>query len=736
MKRSLALLLALAGISTAVQAGSILSDDFNYPDGAIVGAAGSPWQANSGNAGTATVTNNQLFVAGTSARSQDILALLSGNPYSTNVAATALYAKFTVKFVSPPTAVGTMYFAHFTGEGVPPNASNHRARINPNYTNLVTGVAASPGHFFLGIGNNSPSSGTPIGPAAGQWPTELATNVTYTVVSRYVPSTGISTMWIDPVTEASPSVTADDAPSLVNVAFYSFRQATSQGVMWIDGLRVGTAFADVAGANTAPTISSIPDQNIPRNGTTGPQPFTVGDAETLAPSLTVAKASTNLDLVPLSAITINDGDGTNRTVTVTPTTGMQGTTLVTLTVSDGVNTAQTTFRVTVGAPAISVIPNQIAISNVPIPAISFTVVDPEGDTLYPSASSSSQGLLQNANITFGGAGANRTVTLVPEPDTTGVTTVTISYNDGVNTASRSFVLSVSPRVEPLLADNFSYTSWNFSPQSLYDAVGSPWQTVSGTAYQIQVTNGWAYFGATNSEDLAAPLAGGPYASTNGLVVYSSFTLRQTSLPVGAGTYFAHLKDSSTGSNFRAKVFVTTNGVSNNSFRIGIANSANVGTYFPLDCSKDTDYLVVTRYNSGTGESVLWVNPLSEASTGVPATDAPTTSPVGYFGLREDTATLSQGNLQISNLVVSTSFPSIPVPASITITSIKVVGSTVTVDFTAGASDAAAAFDLLGATLVNSTYGATGATITSPSAGNFEATTSTSGDTQFYRIKRK
>ena len=733
MKRIPAIIITLAGLSTAVQAGSILSDDFNYPNGPIVGAAGSPWLFNSGTAGTMLVTNNQLEVTSVpSTRTEDIAAPVAGAPYKTNGAVAAVYSKFTVKFTGLPTAGGA-YFAHFNGEAAPPTATLHRARIWSSATNAVTGGLLAAGKLRLSMANSSSGN-----PASGQWDADLDTNVTYTVVTRYQIATAVSTLWIDPVSEGSPSVTATDvvAAPFINVAYYSFRQASGEGTMRIGSLRVGTAFSDVAGTNTAPTISSIPNQDIPRNSATGPLPFVVGDKETPPGSLTVTGASTNLTLVPLSGIVINNGDGTNRTATVTPTAGQQGTTLVTLTVSDGVNTAQSSFRLAVGAPVISVIPNQIAYVNTAVPPIHFTVVDPEADPLTPSATSSYQGLLTNEKIAFSSSGTNYTLTLTPEVGMTGVTTVTVSFTDGSMTTSRSFVLSVSPQVELLLADAFTYTAFNVSPNSLYDAVGSPWQTVSGTPYQIQVTNGWAYLGTTNTEDVAAPLAGGPYASTNGLVVYSSFTLRQMTLPVGPGSYFAHTRDTSTGTTFRDKLFSSTNGAGANSFRIGIANAANVGAYFPLDCTLGADYLVVTRYNSGTGESVLWINPLTEASPSQPATDAPTTAPVGFYGLREDTATQSQGDLQISNLVISTSFPVIPVPASIAITGISVAGSTVTVSFDAGASDTAANFELLGTAVVTGSYSATGAVITSPSAGKFQAAVATAGAAQFYRVHRK
>jgi hypothetical protein len=734
MKKTLVFLTLLAGLAVSARATSILSDDFNYPNGPIVGATGSPWLYNSGTAGSMYVTNGQLEV--TSARSEDIAAALSGSPYMTNGAVAAVYSKFTVKFTALPSASGT-YFAHFNGENPPPNATLHRCRIWASATNTVASTPLPAGKFRLGIVNSSSGNAT-----TAQWDADLDTNVTYTVVTRYDIATATSTLWIDPDSEASPSVTANDSVSpFINVVYYSFRQASGEGTMLIDDLRVATTFAEVAGTNTAPTISSITTQSIPRDGSTGALPFTVGDAESDPATLTVSKASTNTTLVPLSGIVINNGDGTNRTVTVTPAAGQQGRTLITLTVSDGVNTVDSSFLVIVGAPVLSAIPNQIAISNTPIPAIAFTITDAEGDPLTASASSSNTNLLKNGNITINGTGSNRTLTLVPEPNMTGFTTVTLSFSDSYNTTTRSFGLTVSPRLGILLQDQFAYTSF-LLPNALYGATDSPWQTVSGTPYEVQSTNGWAYLSAAHTEDVAASLTNSAgvfpgftnYAASEGVAFYSSFTLRVTTLPTGDGDYFAHLKSFYNATTFRAKVFVSTNGAAPGSYRIGVANQANAGTYYPLNCSPNTDYLVVTRYNSPIGETALWVNPVAESVGAVIATDALQTSPIGAYGLRQSGGI---GELQISNLVVSTSFPTLPGLSPIQITRINVSGGTVTVDFDAGAGDAAAGFDLVAAAAVNGTYNpVAGAVITNPSSGKFQATAATSGNTQFYRIKRK
>lgn len=740
MKKSI--ILGLLAVAVTSQAASILSDDFSYPDGAIVGAAGSPWLANSGNVGSMWATNSELEVAGSvTGRTEDIAAPLSGGPYMSNGVVTTIYSKFTVYFTTPPSGAGT-YFAHITGENI---TTDYRARLFASVTNVATLGNAAAGNFFLGIGNSSSTLGLSV-----PWPAELTTNVVYTLVIKYELATGLSTLWVNPVDESSASVTATLSPSLTNPKYFGFRQASSGGVARIDALRIGTLFSDVAGANTAPTISAIPAQYIPRDGNSGAVSFVVGDAESLAGTLTVARASTNTTVVPLSGIVINDGDGTNRTVTVTPAAGQQGRSLVTLTVSDGANTASSSFLVTVGAPSISAIPNQIVGVNAAVPPVPFTVVDAESDALTYVVSSSNPNILQTANITVNGTGSARTISMTPEANTNGFTIVTLTFDDGFNSSTRTFALTIAPSLGLLLQDRFPYDTF-LLPNALLQASdsvsgqASPWLHASGTLYELQSTNGWAYLSSALGEDLGAPLTNSAwgytypdftnYASSEGVVFFSSFTLRVTELPQGEGDYFAHLKNSYLGTTFRAKVFVTTNGAAAGDYRIGIANQANGGTYLPLNCSLNTDYLVVTRYNSAIGEATLWVNPASESSTSISAADALQTSPIGSYGLRQSSGI---GALQISNLVVSTSFPSLPVlpREPMTITAISLSGGTVTIDFDAGASDTTASFNLhSGDTVHQATNSTPSSSIISVGTGKFQATAPVSGAAKFYRIHR-
>ncbi len=114
-----------------------------------------------------------------------------------------------------------------------------------------------------------------------------------------------------------------------------------------DPTKSGTATVTVVPVNTNPTISDITDKTTTMGVAVSNIPFTVGDAETPAASLTLSAASTNTALVPVANITFG-GSGASRTVTVTPVAGQSGSATLTITVSDGNGgTASDTFVFTV-----------------------------------------------------------------------------------------------------------------------------------------------------------------------------------------------------------------------------------------------------------------------------------------------------------------------------------------------------------------------------------------------------
>lgn len=92
--------------------------------------------------------------------------------------------------------------------------------------------------------------------------------------------------------------------------------------------------AAASSSNSTPTISSIGDQTIDVNGSTGTIKFTVGDSQTSPSSLTLVKNSSDTSLIPLSRIVLG-GSGANRTVSISPVPNKSGWSTIWLKVSDG-----------------------------------------------------------------------------------------------------------------------------------------------------------------------------------------------------------------------------------------------------------------------------------------------------------------------------------------------------------------------------------------------------------------
>ncbi len=100
----------------------------------------------------------------------------------------------------------------------------------------------------------------------------------------------------------------------------------------------------VNAVNSAPEISSIPDQVVAPSGTTGPLEFTVSDAETAADDLIVSAESLHPDILPQDQIVLG-GSGEVRTIEVSAGEEF-GTATVEVTVSDGELSTSTDFEVT------------------------------------------------------------------------------------------------------------------------------------------------------------------------------------------------------------------------------------------------------------------------------------------------------------------------------------------------------------------------------------------------------
>ena len=197
-----------------------------------------------------------------------------------------------------------------------------------------------------------------------------------------------------------------------------------------------------------PTISPIADQPTKTGVATAAIPFTIADDKADLAAIVPTVTSSNTTVLPDTGIVLG-GSGANRTITLTPAAGQNGTSKVTIKISDGTNEDTEEFNFVVSAeennaPTISPIGNRATTPGTATPAISFTIADDKTDltTITPSGTSSNTTLLPDTGISFGGTGANRTVTLTPAAGQTGTATVTIKISDGALEATESFDLVV------------------------------------------------------------------------------------------------------------------------------------------------------------------------------------------------------------------------------------------------------------------------------------------------------
>ena len=100
-------------------------------------------------------------------------------------------------------------------------------------------------------------------------------------------------------------------------------------------------------------------------------------------------------------------------------------------------------------PTISNVPNQTINENDTLGPLNFTVNDVDGDTVTVTATSSNPALVSPSGITTTGTGDNRTVSVTPTADASGVTTVTLTASDGTASATDQFIVTVNDATDPV-----------------------------------------------------------------------------------------------------------------------------------------------------------------------------------------------------------------------------------------------------------------------------------------------
>ncbi|MEK7676747.1 MAG: hypothetical protein AAB676_13025 [Verrucomicrobiota bacterium] len=237
------------------------------------------------------------------------------------------------------------------------------------------------------------------------------------------------------------------------------------------------------------------------------------------------------------------------------------------------------------------------------------------------------------------------------------------------------LLTCGAAAQVFLTDSFTYADG-----PLVGAAGSSWTAHSPGSVLLNVNGGRAFINQADTvgskEDVSALLqsAGSPVtfapdgnANSSDNFLYSAFAVNFSAPPNNTvGSYFAHLKDSTTG--FGSRVWASTLNAAEGAFRIGIANSSTGGAgsgQIATDLSLGVTYEIVTRYNVDTALSTIWLNPTDENSPGVTASDSVTVRTIAGFALRQGTTTATPtagapGSLFLDDLRVGRTFADVTV----------------------------------------------------------------------------
>jgi len=338
-------------------------------------------------------------------------------------------------------------------------------------------------------------------------------------------------------------------------------------------------------------------------------------------------------------------------------------------VDSGGKSNSTAFTLTIlpanTAPIISAISATNTLVNTPTLPLTFSVGDAEtpAASLVLSGTSANPGLVPDVNITFGGSGSNRTVTVLPAPGQTGVAPITLTVSDGTNVATTTFGLMVLP-----LSSVVFYDPFNYSDGSVITNSGFLWDNHTGTMGECQIINGQLQVTGTQTEDVSGALAGGPFNKTLNLVLYASLKANFVSLPKTAPDHFT---DFIAGSSQRGRISAgaPTNAPAG-TFRLYVANGSDTNMVFAADLNTNTTYNLVVRYNIDAATTTLWVNPAAETDPGATATDIQPPASISAFSFRQGSgigATILIDDLKVGTsfaAVTSTNIAPTPIPLKI------------------------------------------------------------------------
>ena len=287
--------------------------------------------------------------------------------------------------------------------------------------------------------------------------------------------------------------------------------------------------------NQAPTLNPIPNPaTLLENATlqtVGLSGIKDGQGD-IGNTLTVTATSSNPAVIPTPSVSYVAGSSTGS-VSFTPATGISGTAVITVTVSDGgstdnggITSVSQSFVVTVvgvnEAPTLDPIANPAPmLQNAGPQTVNLTGItdgpDDTGQTLTVTATSSNPGVVPNPTITYSSptsSSTTGTLTFTPVQGTSGSATITVTVmdnggtaNGGHDTFSQTFMVTVLPVTQ-------APTLGTISNVSIAENAGQQTVNLTGIANGAGDTSSTLSITATSSNPTLIPNPMVTYTSPN------------------------------------------------------------------------------------------------------------------------------------------------------------------------------------------------------------------------------
>ncbi|MCH6254993.1 DUF1349 domain-containing protein [Puniceicoccaceae bacterium K14] len=224
-----------------------------------------------------------------------------------------------------------------------------------------------------------------------------------------------------------------------------------------DGLHsVEEKFELNVNANSSPTISEIEDVDSIVGREIDSLEFSIEDLETPLGALIVTGISSNQLLLSDNDIEFSGDQGT-RTLVLNPVSSVDGTTTITVLVSDGFNTTSETFELTIvddESPVLSTIDDLNLFEGIEIGSVEFSIldIDTSVNDLSVTVSSSNPEIVSEGSMQIIGDGSIRQLDFDELPGAIGATTIIVSLSDGNSYVTESFEITIQSNEAPEISD--------------------------------------------------------------------------------------------------------------------------------------------------------------------------------------------------------------------------------------------------------------------------------------------